>query len=242
MPVVAAIDQHEDPPGVEHAHAVIARPGQLRQAEPEHVHRRTDGSQWETGPKKRIAPVGGDHQPRANRLAPVRPHPDDAPALLDQRLARALLVECEVGITPRLASDEIEKLPLRHQRDVRRRYVEVPEIDQLHVAPGNAPAQFLDLLVRPGEQGREQAELVEQPQRRGVDGVAAEIAQEVGVFFQHDALHAGPGQQKAGDHARRAAADDNDIDLRHRLTKPRPAAKVWAWHWGSTTRGSATRW
>ena len=39
-------------------------------------------------------------------------------------------------------------------------------------------------------------------------GVAAEVAQEVGVLLQHRHLDAGPGQQQAEDHPGGAAADD----------------------------------
>ena len=41
-----------------------------------------------------------------------------------------------------------------------------------------------------------------------MDGVAAEIAQEVGVLLEHDDVDAGTGQQKAEHHARGPAAGD----------------------------------
>ena len=54
----------------------------------------------------------------------------------------------------------------------------------------------------------EQAELVHDLERRGMDGVAAEIAQEVAVLLQHDDVDAGARQQEAQHHARRPAAGD----------------------------------
>jgi hypothetical protein len=44
-----------------------------------------------------------------------------------------------------------------------------------------------------------------------MDGVAAEIAEEVGMLLQH--LHSAPGsgEQEAGHNARRPAADDHQI-------------------------------
>ena len=41
-----------------------------------------------------------------------------------------------------------------------------------------------------------------------MDGVAAEIAQEIGVLLQHDDVDAGAREQKAEHHAGRPAADD----------------------------------
>ena len=66
----------------------------------------------------------------------------------------------------------------------------------------------VDLLMRQLEELVEQAELVHHLQRRGMHGVAAEIAQEVGVLFQHRHRDAGARQQKAEHHAGRPAAGD----------------------------------
>ena len=54
----------------------------------------------------------------------------------------------------------------------------------------------------------EQSQLVHQFQRRGMDGVAAKIAEEIGVLLQHDDVDAGPRQQEAQHHPGRTAADD----------------------------------
>jgi hypothetical protein len=41
-----------------------------------------------------------------------------------------------------------------------------------------------------------------------VNGVAAKIAEEVGVLLQDNYFHARPGQQVAGHHSSRSATDD----------------------------------
>ena len=41
-----------------------------------------------------------------------------------------------------------------------------------------------------------------------MNGVAAEIAVEIGVFFQNNDVHSGARQQKADHHARWPAADN----------------------------------
>ena len=54
-------------------------------------------------------------------------------------------------------------------------------------------------------------ELVEDLHRRGVDRVAAEIAEEVGMLFEHPHVAAGAREQQPGHHPRRAAADDDQV-------------------------------
>ena len=49
-----------------------------------------------------------------------------------------------------------------------------------------------------------------------MDGVAAEIAQEVVMLLEDDRLDAGAGEQKARHHAGRPAADDAKSFLPHR--------------------------
>ncbi len=82
------------------------------------------------------------------------------------------------------------------------------------------PGQRLDLLMRQLEEFVEQAEFVHQFKRRGMNGVAAEIAKEIGVLLQHHHLDAGARQQEAEHHAGRSAAGDAasvEIDcIRHR--------------------------
>ena len=57
--------------------------------------------------------------------------------------------------------------------------------------------ELAHLLMRPLEELVEQAELVHDFERRGMDGVAAEVAQEIGVLLQHHDIDAGAGEQEA---------------------------------------------
>ena len=74
----------------------------------------------------------------------------------------------------------------------------------------------------PLEEALEHPELVEDLHRRGVDRVAAEIAEEVGMLFEHLHRDAGAGEQQPGHHPRGAAADDQDVGH----AAPRKVAKV----------------
>ena len=71
-----------------------------------------------------------------------------------------------------------------------------------------SPVKLAQLLVGALEEIFEDAKLVHHFERRGMDGVAAEVAQEIGVFFQHDDVDAGAGEKKPEHHAGRAAAGD----------------------------------
>ena len=70
------------------------------------------------------------------------------------------------------------------------------------------PAELAHLLMRQLQEVVEQAELVHHLERRGMDGVAAEVAQEIGVLLEHHDVDAGARQQKAEHHAGRPAAGD----------------------------------
>ena len=58
-------------------------------------------------------------------------------------------------------------------------------------------------------EGVDEVELVEDPQRRGVDGVAAEVAEEVGVLLEHDDVDAGAREQQPEHRAGGSAAGDD---------------------------------
>ena len=93
-----------------------------------------------------------------------------------------------------------------------------------------SPSHLPDFLVRQRQEGLGQPELVHHRQCRGMDGVAAEVAEEVGVLLQHQGLDAGPPEEVAEHHSRRPAADDaaarrkppHRIFVRAHLAAPAP--------------------
>ena len=70
------------------------------------------------------------------------------------------------------------------------------------------PDELAHLLMRPFQELFEQTKLVHDLERRGMDGVAAKVAQEVRVLFQHHHLDAGACQQIAEHHAGGSASGD----------------------------------
>ena len=88
------------------------------------------------------------------------------------------------------------------------------------LAVGDARSQRGDFVMRPFQELVDQPELAQQFEGRGMDGVAAEIAQEVGVLLQHLHLAPGPREQQPRHHPRGPTADDDEIEFRrHGVTK-----------------------
>ncbi len=63
-------------------------------------------------------------------------------------------------------------------------------------------------MVRQAQEFIEQPEFVHDPQRRRVNRVAAKVAQKIRVFFKHDYVDAGAGQEKPRHQPSGTAADD----------------------------------
>ena len=82
------------------------------------------------------------------------------------------------------------------------------EVGQLNLGIPDEPPQRLHLLMRQFQERIEQAELVHDLQGRGMDRVAAKIAKEIPVPFQHNGLDTGARQQKPEHDSGRPATDD----------------------------------
>ncbi|GAA2300497.1 hypothetical protein Scani_22940 [Streptomyces caniferus] len=65
---------------------------------------------------------------------------------------------------------------------------------------------LFQLDERQPREGLAETEFVQQAQGRRMDGVPAEVPQEVAVLLQDGHLDAGPGQQQSEHHPRRSAA------------------------------------
>ena len=185
--------------------------GSLGQPEPEHVHRRAEILDLQPGahPHIGVAAIGADDEigPDLERTLRRLGMKTKHTAMLHDEVgdARAHL-EMKARVAARLLGEEIEKVPLRHQGDeaaMRRQMREVCNDDPL---VADQTRKLAHLLVRAFEEGVENAELVHDLERGGMDGVAAKVAQEIGVLLQHHDVDAGAGQQEAEHHAGRTAA------------------------------------
>src|SRR3974377_1487306 len=114
----------------------------------------------------------------------------------------------EIGEAPAPLRQEIEKIPLRHQCDEFAMRRQMPEVADRDPRFADLPAQSLHARMRQLEEGIEQPELMHQFEGRRVDGVAAEIAQEIGMLLEHGDANAGTREQKAEHHAARSPPGD----------------------------------
>ena len=225
--------------------------GVARQPEPPDVHRHAERPRPQPGgrPHRRPRPSQATVRPaRTSWTDPsvrsVNRAPTIRPFSRSRSVTSALRRRVNVGLRRAGVREQVEQVPLRHQRDVlvrARQPAEVAELDgpavELHRGPVEAAL---------GERGepRSEAELVEQGQRGGVHGVAAEVAQEVGVLLQDGHRDAGAGEQQAQDHPGGAAADHEAgraLVIRHVLNiapsgarrHPRPPRRA---AWGRSPR------
>ena len=213
MPVVAAVDQDDDAPGFEAAHGFAGSLGLLRQAEPQHVHRRAEVLRFKPGALAhgRVPAVASDGEIGAHLEGAVRrigAHAGDAAALLDQIDRFRPHVQVERRIALAALGQEVQEVPLRHQRDELAAGRQVGEVREGVFPVAEERAELGRLLVRQLEELVEQAKLAHHFERRGMDGVAAEIAQEVGVLFEDDDVDARAREQEAEHQPARTAADD----------------------------------
>ncbi len=75
----------------------------------------------------------------------------------------------------------------------------------------DAGADALDLVEGHLQELLQQAELGHELDGGGMNGIAAEIAQEILVLLEHRDLNPGTGEEKAEHHARRPATDDANL-------------------------------
>ncbi len=213
MPIVAAVEHHQDAAGIEATHHLLRIARLVRQAKPQHVHRRTDVADLDAGPlaHRRMSAVGTDHEIGADLLGGTihrGAHADHPAALFDQLLGLGMHQEREARIVLAVRRQEVEEIPLRHHRDIATAHRQMGEVGDLHAPIAELAGEARDLVMRQFQELIEQAELVDHVQGRGMDGVAAEVAQEVAMLLQHHHLHAGARQQEPQHHAGRPAAHD----------------------------------
>ncbi len=165
-----------------------------------------------------MAPIRGDHKVGMDfEQAARRPHPDafHFPALLDELEGLRLHFEAEAGVAPSLFGDEIQEIPLGHEGDEFAVGGQMREVGDGHPFFADLHCDAAQLLMRPLEEGVEYAKLVHDLQSGRVNGVAAEITQEVRVLLENDHLDSGADKKVAEHHPCRAAAGNAAAGFDH---------------------------
>jgi len=219
LPVGAPVDQHQQVPRGQPAEGLARVAGTARQPEPQHVDGCAEHPRAQPGraAQARVAAVGGHRQPGADLVLGARlvavGHPHHPAPLLEHGERLGLHAQLEAGQPAGLADDEVEEVPLGHEGDVPVAAGQPAEVGQGEVAGVGGDLHDRRLAVGQAEQLPGQPELVEQPQGRGMQRVAAEVAQEVGVLLEHQHLDPGPGQQQPEHGPGRPAPGDAAADL-----------------------------
>ena len=200
----------------ETARRVVALPA--RQPEPPHVHRDGVVAQREARQVAHAgaAPVAGDDEVGGEVvlglpgiLGPVAPpHPGDPAAAPAQVRHLGVAQQRERRLLLGGRGEHVEQVPLRDHRDERVPDGEPREVGDRRRARVEDDPRLLDRLPRQLGEAVPQAQLVDQRHRRDVDGVAAEVPQEVAVLLQHGDLDPGPREHQSQHDPGGPAADD----------------------------------
>src|SRR5882724_422449 len=102
---------------------------------------------------------------------------------MKSRIARGLLI------------DKIQKIPLRHKAEKLAARWQVSQIRERNKFIAYLPADFSDLLMRTFEKLFDQTEFVHHFERGRMNRIAAKVAEEIGMLFEHDHRDARAGQQ-----------------------------------------------
>ena len=200
LPVVAAVEHRKEAAGVDAA-AGAGIVGLARDPHPEHVDGRADVLDLKAGWRARSSGAhrrrrpGGAHLERP--VGRCRAHAATRPPLFEEiddvRLHEQVEIRVEAAHarrgsrgSPIAASCAMKSRPVRQEG-------EIGDGDR-RIADRNR--ELRRLVVRPLQQLLAAGPAPPSPQRRGVDGVAAEVAQEIGVFLEHGDVDAGAGQRK----------------------------------------------
>jgi hypothetical protein len=90
---------------------------------------------------------------------------------------------------------------------------QMAEIRNGHGFRTNLARKLADFLMRTLQKLVQNPEFVHDFEGRGVNGVSAKITQEVGVFFEHHNIHAGPGKKESQHDAGRTTSGDATTGL-----------------------------
>src|SRR5687767_9844618 len=117
-------------------------------------------------------------------------------------------MEFKARAAARFLGDEIQEVPLRHQGDVWRVNGQVGQVGNGYSEITELTEKLKYLLVWQLKKPVEQTEFMHHLHGRGMNGIAAKIAQKVGMLFQYDDRAAGTRQQQCEHQAGRPASDD----------------------------------
>jgi hypothetical protein len=113
---------------------------------------------------------------------------------------------------PRLLRQEIEEIPLRHQRDEAALDRKMAHIRNGNLPIGDPRSQGANLVMGPLQERAQQPKLAQQLERGRMDRIPSEIAEEIGMFLEHGDLATGSSEQESSHDSCWSAAGDYDLE------------------------------
>ena len=213
LEVVVAIDENNEAAEVEVAERVFGVGGLARDAKPEDVQQNAFINEGEmTGDARDgVAAVAADGECGWDFDWTVRRIGENAggeAVFLNESGSLPTHAESEAGKAGGLGGKEVEEVPLRHEGDEFGVGGKMAEVGYLKTLPADDRGEAVDLGVGKREEFVEEAEFVEKLEGGGMNGVAAEVSEEVFVFFKDGDGDALAGKKKAEHDACGASADD----------------------------------
>src|SRR3954451_21422172 len=112
----------------------------------------------------------------------------DAPRAFNDVHGLRFHPERKRGIGARFTGHKIEEIPLRHERYEAALGRQVREIGDPHMLIADDPTEITRFLMGQREEPFEKAEFMHELERRGMNGIAAKITEEVFVFLENEDL------------------------------------------------------
>ena len=156
-----------------------------------------------------MAAIASDHKRRMNlhhAVGCLGGDTRDFVAVPDEIRCFGLHEKFEGGIGFCLIAKEIQKIPLRHERDELGARRQMGEIGEGGLEIAEPAFQGIGFVMGPLQEPVIETKLVHDLQRRGMDRIAPEVAQEIAVLFEHGHRYPGARQEIAGHHSGRTAA------------------------------------
>src|SRR5262249_55118662 len=138
---------------------------------------------------------------------------DDPAVLFDESRDLGLHFQVEPGVAAALLDQEVEEIPLWHERHEAALRSQIRHVTQHNLLAADTSAGLSDLLVRPFQELFEQAEFVHYLKCRGMNSIAPEVAQEIAMLLQNQDLDSGPCQQIAQHYPGGTATGDTTAGL-----------------------------
>jgi hypothetical protein len=108
---------------------------------------------------------------------------------------------------------EVEEIPLWHERHEAALRSQIRHVTQHNLLAADTSAGLSDLVMRPFQKFFEQTEFVHDLKCRGMNRIAPEVAQEIGMLLQNQDFDSGPCQQIAQHYPGGTAAGDTTAAL-----------------------------